>query len=288
MDVREWRKRALDGELPDFGWMAADPVGFLKVLQNVYTSCIGKGPRHHLAGVRLILTACEVGVRSRELAVRKPAVYLLHDVTSLLASDYEAGMPGLISADLLDWAESGLCDPGTDLDERGRPVQAKGTLTLAQRAEKILSRQPVATSNARRFDGALAGLERVDAWIMHDLLDPGYSRKLVDHLLHILESLLKWGEPLPEDALPRFIRFTGNTEFERIPLEPLMGLLRQASRRREYVRPFIAAAGTDPNIADVVWGLFRRELEAEGDNARSIRQGLEQTGAPYPFTAATS
>jgi len=283
MNVKEWRKRALNDELPELAWWEADPVGFCKVLENVYVRCIGRGVRNHLAGVRLILAACGRGVRDGRVAVRKPTVYLLDDTVRLLAREYEAGMPDLLGTELLDWAEQGLCDPGTDLDERGAPLQPKGTLTLATRADSILSQQPKDTRNARRFNGALAGLERLDAWLMHEQLEPAYGRKVVDHLLGVLESLLGWGERLPYGSLARFIVFAGETEYQRIPLEPLMGLLRKASRRKEYVRAFIATAAEDPNLADVVWGLFRRELEENGDNARHIRKDLEQTGAPYPY-----
>lgn len=280
MDVKEWRKRALNDELPTLDWMADDPVGFFKVLENVYTRCVGKGPRQHLDGVRLILAACASGVRDPRVAVRRPVVDLLDKLTSLLSRDYQAGMPGIYPPELVDWAERGLCDPGTDLDERGRPLAPKGTLVLAQKADAILLTQP--RRNERRFDGALAGLERLDAWIMHELLEPGYSHKLVVHLLKVLQSLLRWGERLAPDALPRLIRFAGDTDYERIPAEELMSLLRLASRRREYVRPLIEAAA-EPDCADVVWGLFRRELDEGGDNARHIRSGLEKTGAAHPF-----
>ncbi len=282
MDVREWRKRALKGDLPELEGMADDPVGFCKVLENVYTRCAGKGPRHHLEGVRLILAACVPGVRDPRVAVRRPAVDLLEKLTSLLAREYQAGMAGVFPPELVEWAERGLCDPGTDLDERGRPLATRGTLVIAEKADTILLTQP--TRNVRRFDGALAGLERLDAWIMHGLLEPGYSHKLVVHLLKVLQSLLRWGERLAPDALPRLIRFAGDPDHDRIPLEELMSLLRLASRRKEYVRPLITAAA-EPDCADVVWGLFRCELDEEGENAPHIRNGLQETGARYPFGA---
>lgn len=286
VDVKEWRKRALKDELPELEWMAADPVGFLKVLENVYRRCIGYGPGERLPGVRLILAACAQGVRDRALAVRKPAVYLLKDLVSLLARDYAAGMSGLLSPELLDHvAHRGLCDPGTDLDERGWPLQPKGTLRLADRFDSILWALPKDLRNARLFDGGLVGLERLDAWLMHGPLDPNYGAKLVDQLLRSLGSLLSLGERLPPDALPRLIRFASDTEYERIPLERLLGLLRIASWRQEYVRPFIAAAAEDPNAADVVWGLFRRHLEEGGNHADRIQRALDETGAPYPYGA---
>lgn len=287
--LKDLRKKALSGadqtafRDPLCQTVAAGPTPesdlALKVAENIIKGLYGKLDR---ARTELVVAMALAGVSHPMLQVRKPSFYRLAELARVLSGKpcYSEWM----GSDVLAACRRALSDPGTDVDERGMPLQTKGTLTVADKALDVLNGYGKETRSHAMFYGVLAGLDRANGFMAVQALEPGYGRKLLDKLLDTMDRLLSCEDPMPLAALTpeaypnyltEFLCLVASTEYRHVPLEPLMDLVRTLPRRKRYIWHMVEVVRQDEyaHVVDMLWAHIAREME-DGHFAAELKHGL--------------
>lgn len=216
------------------------------------------------------------GLGLAEVARRQRYMSALRGLLNLLQIYHDGLLPSLAQPDLLAALRVRLADPGSDLDERGGPLQRGGNLKISQLALECLKMLPKAVSLEPRWRGAQQGLLRVHAWMFQDRYE---GTALATHLIGVLNELLQCEEPFPDpEFFWELLDLVNSSEYSTLSPEALMALVRWLPMRQRYWHSMLELIASDRNRtwSDQMWALFASEQRQRGQIQATVRKALAE------------
>jgi hypothetical protein len=224
----------------------------LKVLENYlkynsYSNKACKVKQHQ----NLFVSICLLGVCDKTASIRKSAIYLMEKVCNFFGGSEPSVV--LDKAALKTIAPL-VADTGSNLSDLGEPLETRGTLTIAEKAYRIISEFPSKTDFTDVFHVLIPALEKMHYYISNGIIDNAYGQKVIEKIINVFELLLAFRRvELPVSKFPEIypnylvelICFINDPKFHTISDTSMNRLRRQLIVSKNYFKDMIKVLELD-------------------------------------------